>query len=152
MGVFRSEESAKKILTRLGNPAEDKFVPIVGNIGEYIASYKATVGGDKVLFNLGSEQNAADLQKKILAKVGTITDIVATVGGGSSKNELLQQSVEELRKVKNSCCSSLYTHMTWFICSVITRIFLMIRWHLTFLWPNTSYLLSKIGKERLTPS
>ncbi len=49
--------------------------------------------------NLGSEQNAADLQKKILAKVGTITDIVATIGGFAWKSTLLQQSVEELRKV-----------------------------------------------------
>ena len=35
VGVFRSEESAKKVLARLGNPTEDKFVPIVGNVGEY---------------------------------------------------------------------------------------------------------------------
>ena len=35
VGVFRSEESAKKVLSRLGNPAEDKFVPIIGNIGKY---------------------------------------------------------------------------------------------------------------------
>ena len=48
----------------------------------------------------GSEQNAADLQKKILAKVGTITDVVATVGGFAWKTPLLQQSVEELRKAR----------------------------------------------------
>ena len=34
VGIFRSEESAKKVLTRLGNPAEDKFVPIVGSFGK----------------------------------------------------------------------------------------------------------------------
>ena len=33
VGVFRSEESAKKVLARLGNPSDDKFVPIIGNIG-----------------------------------------------------------------------------------------------------------------------
>ena len=31
--MFRSEESAKKVLARLGNPAEDKFVSIIGNVG-----------------------------------------------------------------------------------------------------------------------
>ena len=36
VGIFRSEESAKKVLARLGNPAEDKFVAIVGNIGKQI--------------------------------------------------------------------------------------------------------------------
>ena len=40
VGVFRSEESAKKVLTRLGNPSEDKFVPIIGNVGEYFLFYK----------------------------------------------------------------------------------------------------------------
>ena len=35
VGVFRSEESAKKVLARLGNPAEDKFVSIIGNVGKF---------------------------------------------------------------------------------------------------------------------
>ena len=35
VGVFRSEESAKKVLTRLGNPAEDKVISIIGNIGKF---------------------------------------------------------------------------------------------------------------------
>ena len=34
VGIFRSEESAKKVSARLGNPPEDKFVPIVGSVGE----------------------------------------------------------------------------------------------------------------------
>ena len=34
VGVFRSEESAKKVLARLGNPAGDKFVSIIGNVGK----------------------------------------------------------------------------------------------------------------------
>ncbi len=34
VGIFRSEESVKKVSERLGNPAEDKFVSVVGNIGE----------------------------------------------------------------------------------------------------------------------
>ena len=51
------------------------------------------------LLSKGSEQNAADLQKKILAAVGTITDVVSTIGGFANKPPLLQQSVEELREV-----------------------------------------------------
>ena len=35
MGVFRSEESAKKVLSRLENPSADKFVPIIGNVGKF---------------------------------------------------------------------------------------------------------------------
>ena len=35
VGVFRSEESAKKVLARLGNPVEDKFVSIIGNVGKF---------------------------------------------------------------------------------------------------------------------
>ena len=35
VGVFRSEESAKKVRTRLGNPTEDQFVSIVGSFGKY---------------------------------------------------------------------------------------------------------------------
>ena len=35
IGVFRSEESAKKVLARLGNPAEDKVVSIIGNVGKF---------------------------------------------------------------------------------------------------------------------
>ena len=35
VGIFRSEESAKKIFARLGNPAEDKFVSIIGNVGKF---------------------------------------------------------------------------------------------------------------------
>ena len=34
VGIFRSEESVKKVSERLGNPAEDKFVSVVGNVGE----------------------------------------------------------------------------------------------------------------------
>ena len=33
VGVFRSEESAEKVRTRLGNPTEDQFVSIVGSFG-----------------------------------------------------------------------------------------------------------------------
>ena len=51
------------------------------------------------IYHEGSDQNAADLQKKILAKVGTITDVVATIGAFAFKTPLLQQSLEELRKV-----------------------------------------------------
>ena len=49
----------------------------------------------------GSEQSAADLQKKVLAKVGTITDVVTTIGSYAFKTPLLQQSVEELGTVRN---------------------------------------------------
>ena len=35
VGVFRSEESAKKVFARLGNPAGDKFVSIIGNVGKF---------------------------------------------------------------------------------------------------------------------
>ena len=34
VGVFRSEESAKKVRTRLGNPTEEQLVSIVGSIGK----------------------------------------------------------------------------------------------------------------------
>ena len=34
VGVFRSEESAEKVRTRLGNPTEDQFVSIVGSFGK----------------------------------------------------------------------------------------------------------------------
>ena len=55
-----------------------------------------------LLLNIkASEQNAADLQKKVLAKVGTITDVVATIGVYALKTPLLQQSVEELGTVRN---------------------------------------------------
>ena len=55
-----------------------------------------------LLLNIkASEQNAADLQKKVLAKVGTITDVVATIGVHAHKTPLLQQSVEELGTVRN---------------------------------------------------
>ena len=33
VGVFRTEESAKKVSTRLGSPPEDKFVSVIGNFG-----------------------------------------------------------------------------------------------------------------------
>ena len=36
VGVFRSEESAEKVRTRLGNPTEDQFVSIVGSFGKCI--------------------------------------------------------------------------------------------------------------------
>lgn len=48
---------------------------------------------------IGSEQSAGELQKKVLAKVGTITDVVASIGGFAFTSPLLQQSVEELKKV-----------------------------------------------------
>ena len=92
VGVFRSEESAKKVLTRLGNPSEDKFVPIIGNFGECIllrSNFELIHTSIK-----GSEQSASDLQKKIIDKVGTITDVVASIGGFAFKTPLLQQSVE----------------------------------------------------------
>ena len=55
-----------------------------------------------LLLNIkASEQNAADLQKKVLAKVGSITDVVATIGVHVFKTPLLQQSVEELGTVRN---------------------------------------------------
>jgi hypothetical protein len=54
-----------------------------------------------LIAEIGSEQKAADLQKKVLAKVGTITDVVATVGSYALKTPLLQQSAEELAKVRN---------------------------------------------------
>ena len=55
-----------------------------------------------LLLNIkASEQNAADLQKKVLAKVGSITDVVATIGVHGFKTPLLQQSVEELGTVRN---------------------------------------------------
>ena len=38
VGIFRSEESAKKTSARLDNPPEDKFVPIVGSVGKYLAA------------------------------------------------------------------------------------------------------------------
>ena len=38
VGIFRSEESAKKTSVRLGNPPEDKFVPIVGSVGKYLTA------------------------------------------------------------------------------------------------------------------
>lgn len=77
VGVFRSEESAKKVSARLGNPSGDKFVSLVGKVD--------------------SEENAAKLQKATLAKVGSITDVVVTIGAFAWKTPLLEQTVEELR-------------------------------------------------------
>ena len=51
------------------------------------------------IYHEGSEQNAAETQKKILAKVGTITDVVVTIGAFVLRAPILQQSLEELKKV-----------------------------------------------------
>ena len=65
------------------------------------------------LLSKGSEQNAADLQKKILAAVGTITDVVSTIGGFANKPPLLQQSVEELRQVYFIVGLAPYNQKNW---------------------------------------
>ncbi len=42
------------------------------------------------------------MQKKVLEKVGSYTDVVATVGGFSFAKTLLEFSVEEIRTVSIS--------------------------------------------------
>ena len=50
--------------------------------------------------SLASEENAAELKKAILAKVGTITDVVASIGEFWAKGPILDQTLEEYRKVR----------------------------------------------------
>ena len=50
--------------------------------------------------SLASEESAADLKKAILAKVGTITDVVASMGEWWEKGPILDQTLEEYRRVR----------------------------------------------------
>ncbi len=102
VGIFRSEESVKKV-SEIGNPAEDKYVTVVGSVGEWWWKLSWL---DLVLvliywFHPASEKDAADLQKRVLEKVGSYTDVVATVGGFSFAKTLLEFSAEEIKTVSN---------------------------------------------------
>ena len=48
--------------------------------------------------SLASEESAAELKEAILAKVGTITDVVASIGDLWMKGPILDQTLEEYRK------------------------------------------------------
>ncbi len=65
-----------------------------------------------ILIHPASEKDAADLQKRVLEKIGSYTDVVATVGGFSFAKTLLEFSAEEIRTVSiidvsmlNTSCS-----------------------------------------------
>ena len=51
--------------------------------------------------SLASEESAAELKKAILAKVGTITDVVACIGEWWMKGPILDQTLEEYRRVRS---------------------------------------------------
>ena len=50
--------------------------------------------------SLASEESAAELKKAILAKVGKITDVVTAIGEFWTKGPILDQTLEEYRKVR----------------------------------------------------
>ena len=50
--------------------------------------------------SLASEESAAELKEAILAKVGTITDVVASIGDLWMKGPILDQTLEEFRKAR----------------------------------------------------
>ena len=104
VGFFRSEESAKKTIVRLGNPPEDKFVHIVGSVGKYLAALQLGARPKCTSSQLSpaTEQDGADLLKRVLEKVGSYTDVLIAIGTFSMKTPILEQSLDELRKV-SSC-------------------------------------------------
>ena len=51
---------------------------------------------------LATEQDGADLLKRVLEKVGSYTDVVASVGSFSFTTNLLEQSLDDFRKVRES--------------------------------------------------
>ena len=105
VGIFRSEESAKKTSARLGNPPEDKFVPIVGSVGKYLAALRDLhITSSK--FSPATEQDGADLLKRVLEKVGTYTDVLASIGSFAFTTPILEQSLDGLRKVSRSSSSN----------------------------------------------
>ena len=50
--------------------------------------------------SLASEESATELKEAILAKVGTITDVVASIGGFRMTGPILDQTLEEYRKAR----------------------------------------------------
>ncbi len=117
-GIFRSEESAKRVRERLGNPSEDKFVTVIGTFGEWINYYKYYVADGRsisrprnvyseknyhclipLLICTDSETNTVALYKRVLERVGEYTDVVATVGAFIVTKLLLEETVEKLRDV-----------------------------------------------------
>lgn len=48
---------------------------------------------------LASDEDAEELKKAVLAKVGMVTDVVYSIGQFWQKGPILDQSLEEYRKV-----------------------------------------------------
>ena len=48
---------------------------------------------------LATEQDGADLLKRVLEKVGSYTDVLVAVGGFTFRTTILEMPLDELRKV-----------------------------------------------------
>ena len=52
-------------------------------------------------FLTATEQDGADLLKRVLEKVGTYTDVLASIGSFAFTTPILEQSLDVLRKVSS---------------------------------------------------
>jgi len=95
VAVSRKAESLADLRQKLGNPTEDKLVTVQGN--------------------LASDESAEELRKAILAKVGKVTDVVSSIGVWWQKGPILEQSLEEYRKVATTNMESHFMAAKTFI-------------------------------------
>ena len=49
------------------------------------------------------EQDGADLLKRVLEKVGSYTDVLVSIGSWAYTTPLLEQSLNEFRRVRDWC-------------------------------------------------